>query len=70
MLARSLGEMTMKLSEVKQLVLDSGYMPDGRTDYSQVTQILQSEGIRLPNQQVWKIINSCKAEVTEVEDDL
>ena len=60
----------MKLSEVKQLVLDSGYMPDGRTDYSQVTQILQSEGIRLPNQQVWKIINSCKAEVTEVEDDL
>lgn len=60
----------MKLSEVKQIVLDAGFTPDGCTDYSQVNQILQSQGIRIPNQQVWKIINSCKQEVTEVEDDL
>jgi len=60
----------MKLSEVLASLIKSNIELDGKNDYRKVSQYAQGLGVKLSNQQVWKLINSLAGQGQEVEDDL
>lgn len=59
-----------KLSEIYASIKDK-LVIDGKNDYSVVESLVRDQfKFTLPNDQIWKLVNHHKKQVTVAEDDL